>query len=235
MIAVGMSDDDVSHRLAAHRVKQRNRVASIQGAWIDDRHLAAANDVTQRPLEGERARIVGENAPHAGRDVVDDARSEVESAIEKDVFGHCLRWGRPLWSPCFTHCVSAGNRATTGAAPRHPYVGIIPLLSLFTILPPFTLAEASDQAFLPPPRGRRQGRPSHQVASAFAAVATVSTSEMMFFRTALFWICRNALMSRKPSLSSGTSNCSATATSRPASPDAEKKYVTGTSSILEIS
>ena len=60
-------------------------------------------------------------------------------------------------------------------------------------------------------------------ASAFEAVATVSTRAMTFFRTALFWICRNAVMSRNPSLSSGTSNCSATVTSMPASPDAEKK------------
>src|SRR5262249_31050868 len=91
MIAMGMSDDDVRHRLAAQGIKQRSRVAPIAGPRIDDRDLTAANDVAQRPLEGERARIVGEDAPHAGRDVVDNAGSEVEGAVEWDVVGHCGR------------------------------------------------------------------------------------------------------------------------------------------------
>jgi len=102
MIAMGVGDDDVRHRLAAHRIKQRGRVAFIAGARVDDRDLAAANDVAQRPLEGERAWIVGEDTPHAGRDVIDDAWSEVESAIERDVFGHCCRGdpcGRPVCAP----------------------------------------------------------------------------------------------------------------------------------------
>src|SRR5262245_53171658 len=88
MIAMGVSDDDVGHRLAAHCVEERSRVAAIERPRIDDRDPAAADDVGQRPLEGERAWIIGEDTPHAGRHVVNDAGSEVESAIERYVFGH---------------------------------------------------------------------------------------------------------------------------------------------------
>src|SRR5579871_212150 len=201
MIAMGVSDDDMRHRLAAYGIEQRRRVARINGARVDDRDPAVADDVAQRPLEGERPRIVGQDAPHARRDVVDDPRSEIERAIEREVFGHAtLMFELPDGGISPSECAKIGRR------------------------------EAS-----PSLRSPGRGAASHQGASAFAAVATVSTRAMMFFRTALFWICRNALMSRKPSLSSGTSNCSATATSMPASPEAEKKYVTGTSSIFEIS
>src|SRR5215471_1825688 len=94
MIAMGVSDDDVGHRLAAHGVKERSRMAAIERPRIDDRDLAAADDIGQRPREGERAWIIGEDTPHAGRNVVDDARSEVERALERDVFGHS---GMTFW------------------------------------------------------------------------------------------------------------------------------------------
>src|SRR5215475_2852337 len=88
MIAMGVGNDDVRHRLAAHGIKQHSGVALIERPGIDDRHVAAADNVAQRPLEGERARIIGEDTPHARRNVVNDAGSEVESAIEWDVIGH---------------------------------------------------------------------------------------------------------------------------------------------------
>ena len=85
---MGVGDDDVGHRLAAHGVEQRLDVLLVERAGIDDRDLAAPDDVAQRSLEGERARIVDEDAPHAGRDLLDHAGREVELAIEGDVVGH---------------------------------------------------------------------------------------------------------------------------------------------------
>ena len=61
---------------------------SSSGPGIDDRDLAAADDVAQRALEGERARIVAQDAPHAGHDLLDHAGREVEGSVEGDVVGH---------------------------------------------------------------------------------------------------------------------------------------------------
>jgi hypothetical protein len=60
----------------------------IVGAWIDYRDLLAANDVTDRPLKGVRARIVGGNRPHAGRYLLDPIGCETETLIERDVVVH---------------------------------------------------------------------------------------------------------------------------------------------------
>ena len=88
MVAMGVGDDDVGHRLAAHRVEQRIDVLLVEGTGIDDGDLAAPDDVAQRPLEGERARIVDQDAPHAGRDLLDHAGGEVEGSVEGDVVSH---------------------------------------------------------------------------------------------------------------------------------------------------
>ena len=65
-----VSDENVGHRFAAHSVKQSGDMARIVRAGIDDRHLVATNDITHRPLEGERARIIGHYAPQAGHRLV---------------------------------------------------------------------------------------------------------------------------------------------------------------------
>ena len=98
MVAMGVRDDDLGHRLPAHRVQQRIDVLRIERTGIDDRDLPAPDDVAQRPLEGERARIVDEDAPHAGRDFLHHAGLKVELAIEGDVVGHgmMLRLGPPI-------------------------------------------------------------------------------------------------------------------------------------------
>src|SRR5262249_35059671 len=41
-------------------------------------------------FEGERARIVGEQPAHAGRDFLDLAGREIERAVERDVLGHAF-------------------------------------------------------------------------------------------------------------------------------------------------
>jgi hypothetical protein len=91
MVAMGMGDQNMRHRLAAHGVQQRLCVRLVVRSGIDDRDLALAHDVADRAGEGERARIVAENPPHAGASFVDHARLERKIAVERDVVvvGHC--------------------------------------------------------------------------------------------------------------------------------------------------
>ena len=90
MVAVGMGDQNMGHGFAAHGIQQRRRMGLVVGAGIDDRDLALADDVTHRAGEGERARIVAENPPHAGADFLDDAGLKRKVAVERDVvvIGH---------------------------------------------------------------------------------------------------------------------------------------------------
>ena len=62
MIAVGMGDENVGDGFAAHGVEQRGDMGVVVRPGIDDRDLAAADDVAHRALEGERAGIVGDDA-----------------------------------------------------------------------------------------------------------------------------------------------------------------------------
>ncbi len=82
MIAVGVGDENMRHGLVAHGVEQRRDMALVGGARIDDGDLAPADDVAERALEGERPRIVGHDAAHAGHDLVDRVGREIESLIE---------------------------------------------------------------------------------------------------------------------------------------------------------
>ena len=88
MVAMGVGDEDVRHGLAAHRIEQRRDMGFVVRAGIDDRHLAAADDVAHRPLEGERARVVAQQAAHARRDLLDPAGRQVEALVESDVVAH---------------------------------------------------------------------------------------------------------------------------------------------------
>ena len=94
MVAMGVRHEDVRHGLAAHGVKQRRVVRRIVGTGIDDRDLAAADDVADRALEGERARIVAQDAPHARHRLVDLAGNELELLVVWDVFGHAALFSR---------------------------------------------------------------------------------------------------------------------------------------------
>src|SRR6266705_6933635 len=85
MAAMGMSDEDMRHGLAAHGIEQCRRMGLAVGTGIDDRDLAAAYDVADRAGEGERARIVAEHTPHAGANLVDDTGTKRKVAIERDV------------------------------------------------------------------------------------------------------------------------------------------------------
>ena len=76
---MGMGDENMRHGLAAHGVQQRFRMRLVVRPGIDDRDLALAHDVADRAGEGERARIVAENPPHAGAGFIDDAGLEAEN------------------------------------------------------------------------------------------------------------------------------------------------------------
>jgi hypothetical protein len=76
------------HGLAAHGVEQRRDVARVVGAGIDDGDTPAPDDIAHRALERERARIVGEQPAHAGRDFLNLAGLEIERAIERNVVCH---------------------------------------------------------------------------------------------------------------------------------------------------
>ena len=88
VVAMRMGDDDMRHALATHGIEQRCPMRRVVRTGIDDRHLAAADDIAQRPLEGERPRIVREDPPHSGYHLVDGAGREVENPIEGDCVGH---------------------------------------------------------------------------------------------------------------------------------------------------
>src|SRR4051812_37651152 len=82
MIAMGMSNEDVAHGLAADRREQCCQMLVIVGTWIDDRDFARSDDVARRALEGERPWIIGKHAPDERRQPVRAAGHCVESAIE---------------------------------------------------------------------------------------------------------------------------------------------------------
>ncbi len=82
---MGVSDQNVRHGFAAHRIEQCLGVCFVVRTGIDDRDLVLAHDITDGAGKGERARIVAENPPHFGTDLVDHAGFQRKIAIERDV------------------------------------------------------------------------------------------------------------------------------------------------------
>ena len=80
MVAVGVRDEDVRDGLAAHGRKQRLDMGRRVRARIDDRDLAAADDVAAGAGEGVGAGIVGDDPAHerAHREAGAGADREVE-------------------------------------------------------------------------------------------------------------------------------------------------------------
>ena len=91
MVPMRMGDEDVGDGLTTNGAKQRAYVRLIQRTGIDDRDMAAADDVRDRPPERERARIVGEDPPHPGHDLLDFAGREIERLVERDIVAHLIR------------------------------------------------------------------------------------------------------------------------------------------------
>src|SRR5690349_5260021 len=89
MVAMRVRDEDVRDGLAAHRIEQRREMCGIVGTRIDDRDLAAPDDVAQRPFERERPGIVGQHPPHARHRLIDGVGREIERLVEGNVVvGH---------------------------------------------------------------------------------------------------------------------------------------------------
>ena len=88
MVAMGVGDEDVGDGLAAHRVEQRGDMGVVVGAGIEDRDFAAADDVAHRALEGERARIVGDDGAHARRHLGGAGPARDRSLVVADVVAH---------------------------------------------------------------------------------------------------------------------------------------------------
>ncbi len=63
-------------------------MALVGGTGIDDGDVAAADDVADRALEGERARVVAHDAAHAGHHLVHRFGGEIELLVEGDVVAH---------------------------------------------------------------------------------------------------------------------------------------------------
>src|SRR6185369_15317713 len=82
---MGMGDENMRYRLAAHGVEQRPGMRFVIRAGINDRDLALAHDVADRAGEGERARIIAEDAAHAWAGFIGDSGLEREVAVERDV------------------------------------------------------------------------------------------------------------------------------------------------------
>ena len=88
MVAVGVGDENMRHRLVAHGLEQRGDMGGIVRAGIDDGDAAAADDVAHRALEGERPGIVRHHAAYAGHRLVHGVGREFEIFVEGDVVGH---------------------------------------------------------------------------------------------------------------------------------------------------
>src|SRR6185437_1370284 len=88
MVAMGVRDENMRHRLVAHGLEQRGYMGGIVRAGIDNGDAAFADNVAQRALEGERPRIVRHHAAYAGHRLVDRARDEIEMSVKGDVIGH---------------------------------------------------------------------------------------------------------------------------------------------------
>ena len=84
MVAMGVGDEDMRHRLPSHRIEERGDMRLIERPRIDEGDLAAADDVADRPLERHRPRIVAHDAPQTGAHLLDEAGPQVEIFVEGD-------------------------------------------------------------------------------------------------------------------------------------------------------
>ena len=79
-----MRDDDMAHRLALQRRRQRPDVLVKRRPRVDDGDRAVADDIGSGPVEGERPGITGDHATHQRRQTGGDAIFELEGLVEGD-------------------------------------------------------------------------------------------------------------------------------------------------------
>src|SRR5580658_4381229 len=107
---MGVGDEDMRHRFAAHGVEQRRDMGVVVRPGIEDRHVAAADDVADRALERERARIVGGHRAHQRRHLFHPVGLEIERLVERDVIGHA----HTLLRRAAMMCTARTRRASKG-------------------------------------------------------------------------------------------------------------------------
>jgi hypothetical protein len=77
-----MRDEDVRHPPSADRLQGCGEMGRIVGTGVDQGEIARANDVGVGALKGEGARIVGDDAHHAGRQFARLAVGELHGGLE---------------------------------------------------------------------------------------------------------------------------------------------------------
>jgi hypothetical protein len=91
MVAVGVGDQDMRHRLPAYGLEECGNVRLIERPRIDDGDAPAADDVAHRPLERHRPRVVAHDPAQPGAHLLDGVGRQVEAAVERNVVGHAQR------------------------------------------------------------------------------------------------------------------------------------------------
>ena len=91
MIAVSVRHENMGDGFTAHGVEQGGDVRLVERPGIDDRDLAAADDVGHRSFEREWSGIVGEYPPHARRGLRHGFGRQVEAPVEGNVVAHVDR------------------------------------------------------------------------------------------------------------------------------------------------
>jgi len=94
MVAMGVRDEDLADGAAGGGLQDGGRVGLVGGAGIDDRELRHADEVSVGALEGEGARIAGDDAHDAGTDRRRLAIGEMHGGLERQIVRH--RRARPV-------------------------------------------------------------------------------------------------------------------------------------------
>ncbi len=104
MVGMGMCHEDVGDGLARQRGQQGIDMGRQQGARIDDRHIAAADNVGSGTHEGEGPRILRHDPADQWRHRLEAPIAELEIAIvEHEPAYHC-RAGRGQPGACRLAC-----------------------------------------------------------------------------------------------------------------------------------
>ena len=89
MIAMRVSDEDMRHRLAPHRIEETRDVLLIGRPRIENGYLAVADDVADGTFVGERAWIVRKKPTYAWNHLFDLPGLELERSVEGNIVIHC--------------------------------------------------------------------------------------------------------------------------------------------------
>lgn len=91
MVAMGVGDHHVGHRLAGNGLEHRIHMLRRVRAGVEDGHVTMADDIGAGAREGEGGRIGGHDAAHQRRHVHRLANGGIEIAVEGNVSAHARR------------------------------------------------------------------------------------------------------------------------------------------------